>query len=149
MPPARKPDDLFVGALCALLGAPLLAAPWALAEGSPDYAKRWLVFAFGVMMQAVAAQFARQRVRARCAPELNALLDAAAGTVVFGVFAAVFLAPALWFGGEIRGGPPWLSPGAHDVLGRVLFGAAGVLLGLLTLGWIVVLVRRLRAYLAG
>ena len=59
--------------------------------------------------------------------------------MIFGVFAAVFLAGASVFGNELRGGAAFLPPGANNRLGRVLFGPVGGGLALLVLARLVML----------
>ena len=111
-----------------VMGAPLLAVPWLLAEHSREYGRRWLIFAFGVMVWVVGLQFLRSLSESRLTPRLHAALNAAAGAVVFGVFGAALVAGGLLYGDEIEGGIPFAPDALNNALGRVLFTGFGLIL---------------------
>ena len=117
-----------IGVVCFLLGAPLLAVPWLLAEHSREYGRRWLIFAFGVMTCVVGFQFLRSLSKSRLPPRLHAALNAAAGAIVFGVFGAGLLAGGLLYGDEIAGGIPFAPAALNNALGRLLFTGFGLIL---------------------
>jgi len=114
--------------MCFVMGAPLLAVPWLLAEHSRHYDRRWLIFAFGVMTWAVGFQFLRSVSKTRLPPRLHAALNAAAGAVVFGVFGVALVAGGLLYGDEIEGGIPFAPAAFNNALGRLLFTAFGIIL---------------------
>jgi hypothetical protein len=130
--------------MCFVMGAPLLAVPWLLAEHSRGYDRRWLIFAFGVMTWVVGLQFLRELSGSRLPPRLHAALNAAAGAVVFGVFGAALVAGGLLYGDEIEGGIPFAPGALNNALGRLLFTGFGAVLCLGALSFLYKLASALR-----
>lgn len=134
-----KPEH--TSALALLLGTALLAGSRFIPASSPDYSRRWLIAAIGLMLLALGLWWLKQRYRPGFSPSLDALLEHALRVVIFGVFALIGLAGAFVFGDEIRGGLWFLPPTWNNVLGRFFFGVFGIVLGLMVVAAFVRLLR--------
>lgn len=143
-------ENRFYGpGVAGLLGTFLIAASFLIPPSSPDYSKRWLVFLFGLMIDAQGCWLWKRNHRTRLSPELDAILDSILLILIFGVFSVVFLAGGLVFGDELRGGMTFLPPAVNNRLGRILFSLVGGVLGIMVMIHVVKLLGMIVRWIRG
>jgi len=139
---------LLVPGLCFFFGIFSIAASFLIPPSSPDFARRWLVFLFGIMAVLIGALQLSAVARTRLSAEAAAIFRSIAVIVVYGIFAAMLLAGGLMNGDELRGGFWFLPHAVNSALGRVLFVLVGGILALMVVanavGLVLGILRRAR-----
>jgi len=85
------------------------------------------------MIIACGVAYYLQKNKEKISKELETILGSVLSIIVFGVFSAVFLAGALLFGDELRGGIPFLPNGVNNLIGRILFGLFGGIIAIMVM----------------
>ena len=106
-------------------------------QSSDDYSKRWLVALFGLMVIASSAALFLQKHKDKFSKELITIFQSALSIIIFGVFAAVFLAGAALFGEELTGGMLFLPSAVNNMIGRILFGLVGGVVAIMTIAQVI------------
>ncbi len=128
----RDGKSFYGPGVAGLIGTFFVGASFLIQPTSPDYPKRWLVFLFGLMIDAQGCWLLQRKHRDALSPEANAILESFLLIVIFGVFAVVFLVAGAVFGDELRGGYFFLPPAINNRIGRVLSIMVGGAVGIIT-----------------